>query len=157
MFKKFFRRIAGIEAIEAAKEAAEQLRIEAEAAARVAIEAAEKARVEAEKAKAAEEAAKLSPKERATAQSIPYVAVLDTHVNPEDIRNGFFDLDWNEYFIKELIEHGYGTENDPEEEVVDRWFRSLCEVILDSEGIQGTRYGGYINTSSIGNGKSVVY
>ena len=40
----------------------------------------------------AEEIAKLSPKERATANKEPWVAVLDTHVNNENVRNGFLNL-----------------------------------------------------------------
>lgn len=156
MFKKLFNRLTGVEAINASREAAERLKQEAEEAARQAIQDAEVAKSELKKLKEEEEAARVSPKERATAQSIPYVAVLDTHVNPDDIKNGFFDLDWNEFFIKELINNGYGTDADPEEEIVDRWFRDLCGEILDSEGIQGTRYGGYINTTSLGGGKASV-
>jgi len=156
MFKKLIDRITGVEAINAAREAAERLKQEAEEDAKKAIQEAELAKSELKKIKEEEEAARLGPKERATAQSMPYVAVLDTLVNPDDIKNGFFDLDWNEFFIKELIENGYGTEADPEEEIVDRWFRDLCGEILDSEGVQGTRYGGYINTTSIGNGKASV-
>lgn len=156
MFKKLFERLTGVEAINASREAAERLKQEAEEAAKQAIQEAELAKSELKKIKEEEEAARLGPKERATAQSMPYVAVLDTHVNPDDIKNGFFDLDWNEFFIKELIENGYGTEQDPEEEIVDRWFRDLCGEILDSEGVQGTRYGGYINTTSFGNGKASV-
>lgn len=156
MFKKLFNRLTGVEAINASREAAERLKQEAEETARQAIQDAEVAKSELKKLKEEEEAARLGPKERATAQSIPYVAVLDTHVNPDDIKNGFFDLDWNEFFIKELINNGYGTDADPEEEIVDRWFRDLCGEILDSEGIQGTRYGGYINTTSLGGGKASV-
>lgn len=156
MFKKLFQRLTGVESINAAREAAERLKQEAEEAAKKAIQEAEIAKAEVKKLKEEEEAARLGPKERATAQSMPYVGVLDTHVNPDDIKNGFFDLDWNEFFIQELIENGYGTDADPEEEIVDRWFRDLCGEILDSEGIQGTRYGGYINTTSLGGGKASV-
>ena len=49
-----------------------------------------------------EETAKLSAKEIATANKQPWVAVLDTHVNKDNIRNGFFELDWNEYFVLQL-------------------------------------------------------
>ena len=44
------------------------------------------------------------PKTTATALGEPWVAVLDTHVNPENPRNGFFELDWNEHFIVMLIQ-----------------------------------------------------
>lgn len=156
MFGKIIKRLTGVEAIEAARAEAERLKAEAEAAAVEAVKEAAKAKAEAEEAKRQEELAKQSPKDRATAQGMPYVAVLDTHVNKDNIRNGFFELDWNEFFIKDLVEAGYGTEEDPEEEVVDRWFRELCGNILEEEGIQGQRYGGYINVTPIEKGKSEV-
>ena len=53
------------------------------------------------------EQAKLDPKARATAKGEPYVAVLDTHVNKDNIRNGFFELDWNDLFIVQLKQAGY--------------------------------------------------
>ena len=41
-------------------------------------------------------------KEEATAKNEPWVAVLDTQLNPDNIKNGFFELDWNNQFIEEL-------------------------------------------------------
>ena len=41
-------------------------------------------------------------KEIATEKKEPWVAVMDTHVNKDNIRNGFFELDWNEYFVLQL-------------------------------------------------------
>ena len=39
---------------------------------------------------------------------------------------------------------GYGVENDPDEEVVDRWFRELCaNVVVDGD------YGGPLDTGSL--------
>lgn len=150
MIKNFFKKITGLEAIERAKaEALEE--------AKEAVRTAAKAKAEAEQAKKEEELAKLSPKERATAQGIPYVAVLDTHVNKDNLRNGFFELDWNEYFVVQLKQSGYGLEGDPDEEVVDRWFRSLCKDIAGEEGIDMTDRGaGYINVKKIAEGKSEV-
>ena len=42
---------------------------------------------------------KVDPKGAATRKKEPWVGVLETHVNSENIRNGFFELDWNKYFI----------------------------------------------------------
>jgi len=85
-----------------------------------------------------------SDKEIATRKKEPWVGVLNTHVNKENVRNGFFELDWNEYFIIQLREQGYGVEGDKDEEVVDRWFRELCaNVVVDGD------YGGPLNTGSI--------
>jgi hypothetical protein len=91
-----------------------------------------------------EESAKLSPKERATRKKEPWVGVLNTHVNKENVRNGFFELDWNEHFVLQLKQEGYGTNDDPDEEIVDRWFRELCaNVVVDGD------FGGPVNTGSL--------
>lgn len=104
-----------------------------------------------------EELAKLSPKERATKKGEAWVQVLDTHVNENDIRNGFFELDWNQQFVDELVQAGYGTEADPEEEVVDRWFRDIVSQMLVEDGMDpNSRGSGYINVSNLGDGKSEV-
>jgi hypothetical protein len=110
-----------------------------------------------EEAKSKEEEAKLSPKERATRKKEPWVAVLDTHVNKENIRNGFFELDWNEYFVLQLRQAGYGLEGDPEEEIVDRWFRELCAGVASENGIDMTDRGaGFINVTKLANGKAQI-
>jgi hypothetical protein len=91
-----------------------------------------------------EELAKLTPKDRATRKKEPWVGVLETHVNKDNIRNGFFELDWNEPFVLKLKQEGYGFDGDKDEEIVDRWFRELCaNVVTDGD------YGGPINTGVI--------
>ena len=117
---------------------------------------AEAARLAADEAKHQEELAKMTPKERATAKGEPWVAVLDTHVNKDNIRNGFFELDWNEQFVLQLKQEGYGYDGDPEEEIVDRWFRDLARNMLGEEGMDTNRGAGYINVVPIAQGKSEV-
>jgi hypothetical protein len=91
-----------------------------------------------------EELAKLSPKDRATRKNEPWVGVLNTHVNKDNVRNGFFELDWNEPFVLKLKQEGYGFDGDKDEEIVDRWFRELCaNVVVDGD------FGGPINTGVI--------
>ena len=109
-------------------------------------------------AKKAEETAKMSLKERATQRGDPWVAVLDTHVNKDNVRNGFFELDWNAEFIVQLKQAGYGFEGDPDEEVVDRWFRDLAGNMLAEAGqVDPSRtIGGYINVSRLPNGRAQV-
>ena len=108
-------------------------------------------------AQTAEQEAKMDPKTRATARGEPYVAVLDTHVNKENVRNGFFELDWNDLFIVQLKQAGYGFDGDPDEEIVDRWFRDLAGNMLAEAGQQPNRtIGGYINVNRLGNGKAEV-
>jgi hypothetical protein len=114
------------------------------------------AKVREEEAKKQEELAKLTPKERATARGEPWVSVLDTHVNKDNIRNGFFELDWNEYFIVQLKQAGYGFDGDPEEEIVDRWFRDIVKNMLSEEGLDASRGAGYINVIPINKNQSEV-
>ena len=123
--------------------------------------------IEAEEKRLAEEAAALeekemeqlkvrNPKEYATRRKEPWVNVLDVKVNEDNVRNGFFELDWNKYFIEQLIQSGYGEEADPEEEIVDRWFRDIVFNMLSEEGLDTSRGSGYINVVPIDKGKSEV-
>jgi hypothetical protein len=146
---KFIKKLFGIDKIEAEATEATRKKIEAEEASIKSIKAAEDA-------KEAERIAKLTPKERATEAKEPWVAVLDTHVNKDNIRNGFFELDWNEYFVLQLKEAGY--QGDTEEAVVDRWFQELCRGVGAEAGVDMERRGsGFINVNNLGDGKSEVY
>jgi hypothetical protein len=140
--KQFVKRIFGIEKLE--QEKAE------------ALASANEAKARENEAKKAEELAKMTPKARATAKGEPWVAVLDTHVNKENPRNGFFELDWNEQFVLQLKQAGYGFEGDPDEEIVDRWFRDLARNMLGEEGQDTTRGAGFINIVPLSQGKSEV-
>ena len=93
-------------------------------------------------------------KEAATKAGKPWVAVLDTQVNPDNIRNGFFELDWNNEFIEELIDAGYQGENP--EDIVDAWFKTIAMQILGEQGLDTAREMGYINVVPIYKGKSSV-
>jgi hypothetical protein len=93
-------------------------------------------------------------KELATKNGEPWVAVLDTQVNPENIRNGFFELDWNNEFIEQLLDAGYKGETN--EQIVDAWFRTIVMQMLDEEGLDTERDMGYINVVPIDKGKSSV-
>jgi hypothetical protein len=132
--KQWFKKITGIEA--------EEKRLAEEAAA---IEAKEM-----------ESLKKRDPKAYATKKKEPWINVLDVKINEDNVRNGFFELDWNEYFIAQLLEAGYGEEADPEEEVVDRWFRDIVFGMLEQEGLDTNRNAGYINVTPIAKGKSEV-
>lgn len=94
-------------------------------------------------------------KEFATKKKEPWVGVLNTHVNQENVRNGFFELDWNEYFIVQLKQAGYV--GDSEEAIMDQWFQDLCRNVGNEEGVDMEKRGsGYINVSSLGNGRSEI-
>jgi hypothetical protein len=142
MMKDFFKRLVGLDKLEAEKLALQEAR--------------DKAVAETAQAQAAEAQAKSTPKERATAKGEPWVSVLDTHVNKDNIKNGFFELDWNDLFIVQLKQAGYGFDGDPDEEIVDRWFRDIVRNMLAEEGMDTTRGAGYINVVPISQGKSEV-
>lgn len=132
--KNWLKRITGIEA--------EEKRI-----------AAEKTRIEQEELELIK---KKDPKEYATRKGEPWVSVLDVKINKENVRNGFFELDWNSIFIEELIKSGYGERGDLEEEIVDRWFRDIVYNMLSEEGLDTERGFGYINVIPISKGRSEV-
>ena len=132
--KQWLKKITGIEA--------EEKRIAEEAAAL--------------EAKEMESLKKRDPKAYATRRKEPWVNVLDVKVNQDNVRNGFFELDWNEYFIQQLVGEGYGTKDDPEEEIVDRWFRDIVFNMLSEDGLDINRNAGYINVVPIAKGKSEV-
>ena len=146
---KFIERLFGIDKIKARTEASLKQ-------AEDAMEVAKKATTAAELAQKAEETAKMTPKERATAKGEAWVAVLDTHVNKDNIRNGFFELDWNAEFVLQLKQAGYGFDGDPEEEIVDRWFKDLARNVLADEGQDTNRGAGFINVNKLADGKAEV-
>jgi hypothetical protein len=96
----------------------------------------------------------MKEKEQATAKGEPWVAVLDTKINQENIRNGFFELDWNNEFIEKLLDAGYKGETN--EQIVDGWFRTIAQNILQEEGLDPTRGAGYINTKNLSDDKSEI-
>jgi|TARA_B110000858_G_scaffold152399_1_gene173622 hypothetical protein len=93
-------------------------------------------------------------KEEATKLGKAWVAVLDTQVNPADIKNGFFELDWNNQFIEELLDAGYVGES--AEAIVDSWFKSIVIQMLADEGEDTDRDMGHIKIVPKSNGKSEV-
>lgn len=153
MFKNFFKKITGIAAIEESKRLAiaeaDALAKAAEERAQESMRLADEAKKQAEKAAQAEELAKMTPKERATKLGEPWIAVLNTHVNKDNVRNGFFELDWNEQFVLKLKQEGYGFDGDPDEEIVDRWFRELCANVVVDEGLETPVNTGVIDINSV--------
>ena len=136
--KKFIKKILGIDKIELAAEVALQAKLKEQLVVEETIRLA-----------------KLTPKERATEKEESYIAVLDTKVNKDNVRNGFFELDWNEYFIVELRLAGYNGDTD--EEIVDRWFQDLCRNIGNEAGVDmDGRGAGYVNVNNLGNGKAEI-
>lgn len=135
--QQFIKKIFGIDRLEKQKEQLQQERDQAVAETILAQERQQKALQ-------AEELALLSPKDRATRKKEAWIGVLNTHINKDSVRNGFFELDWNEHFVLQLKQEGYGEDGDKDEEIVDRWFRELCaNVVTDGD------YGGPVQTGSL--------
>jgi hypothetical protein len=83
------------------------------------------------KPKAKKTAPELSAKEQATAAGEPYVNILRIDVDPENINNGAFELDWNDKFVINLVKAGYKLNpNDTDADIVDRWFTQVCRNVV---------------------------
>lgn len=61
----------------------------------------------------------------------PYVNVLSMGVDPENVAQGYFELDWNDEFIKMLQSAGMTGKTD--EEIVNKWFNAVCRTVLLQE------------------------
>lgn len=150
MIKKFFKKITGIEKIELEQKKALELAKQAEES-RLSAELAKK------EAEEAARIAKLSPKELATEQGEPWVSVIEVHTDEKNMSNGFFELDWNHFFIVKLRSEGYGSDGDADEEIMDRWFRQVCYNVGVESGINmADRGAGYINVKPLANNKSEI-
>jgi len=74
---------------------------------------------------------KKSEKELATERGEPYVAILSMEIDPENMQQGSFELDWNDKFVANLVRAGYQmTAKDTDADIVDRWFTSVCRNIV---------------------------
>ena len=83
----------------------------------------------------------------------PMVKVLNMNVNPDNPRNGFFELDCNDEFENMLAQHVY--QGDSQEEIVDRWFQTLCRTIGNEQGIDVTG-SGYVQINRRDDGKTEI-
>ena len=103
--------------------------------------------------------AKKTPKEIATAAGEPWVNVLSMDIDPEEINNGAFELDWNEKFIANLVRAGYQAKpNEEEHVIIDRWFQNVCRnVALETyEQEQADPDIRYTQSRDLGNGYTEV-
>lgn len=106
-------------------------------------------------------AKKKSAKDIATEKGEPYVNILSMDIDPEDMQNGSFELDWNELFIARLVKAGYMMNpNDTDADIVDRWFTAVCRnVVLETyeqyEAMNPER-DRVVKTRNIGDGRTEV-
>lgn len=74
---------------------------------------------------------KKTEKELATERGEPWVAILSMEIDPENMQQGSFELDWNDKFVANLVRAGYQmTAKDTDADIVDRWFTAVCRNIV---------------------------
>ena len=70
-------------------------------------------------------------KELATEAKEPYVNVISVELDPDDVGNGAFELDWNDVFVARLVKAGFQMKkDDTDADIVDRWFQTVCKNII---------------------------
>ena len=102
-----------------------------------------------------------SAKDLATEKGEPYISIVSVELDPNDIGNGAFELDWNDKFITNLVRAGYQRKpNEDESVIVDRWFQDVCRNVVQENYEQWeanqpveTRV---VQKRDLGNGRSEV-
>lgn len=101
-----------------------------------------------------------SAKELATERGEPWVEIVSMDIDPNNLHQGSFELDWNEIFVARLVKAGYMAKpSDSDAEVVDRWFQNVCRhVVMETwEQEEAIRNSGiYVQSRDIGGGRSEV-
>ena len=99
-------------------------------------------------------------KQIATEASEPWVSVLRMDVDPNNLHQGAFELDWNEIFVARLVKAGYMMKpTDSDGEIVDRWFQNVCRhVVMETwEQEQAIKNSGmYVQKRDLGDGRSEI-
>lgn len=97
-------------------------------------------------------------KEIATENGEPWVNIESVELDPNNIGNGAFELDWNELFVAKLIRAGYKGKDDAQ--IVDQWFQDVCRnVVLETfEQMEANnpRPASGVKRRDIGDGRSEV-
>jgi len=108
-------------------------------------------------AEAVKEAAK-SAKQIATEKGESYVNMISMEVDPNDMQNGSFELDWNDKFVADLIRHGYQmSPKDTDSDIVDRWFTAVCRnVVLETFEQYEAMNNRVVKSRDVGDGRSEV-
>jgi len=104
-----------------------------------------------------------TPKEIATENSEPYINIVSVELDPNDIGNGSFELDWNDVFVARLVKAGYmQKKDDTDDQIVDRWFQSICRNILQENYEQWEANQPYdarprrVDRNDLGNGRTEI-
>jgi hypothetical protein len=103
--------------------------------------------------------AKKSARELATERGEPYVNIISIDVNPDNLHEGSFELEWNEKFVVNLVRAGYQMQpNEPEDVIVDRWFQNVCRhVVMETwEQEQAMNPQRYVRERNLGGGRKEI-
>ena len=100
-------------------------------------------------------------KEIATEKNEPYVAMVRMDIDPDNLHQGAFELDWNEIFVARLVKAGYMMKpDDVDADIVDRWFQNVCRHVVmetwEQEQAMIKGVGQYVSTRDIGGGRTEV-
>ena len=106
-------------------------------------------------------APKKSEKELATERGEPWVGILSMDVDPDNMHQGAFELDWNDKFVANLVRAGYqGKPEDTDAEIVDRWFQNICRHVVmetwEQEQAINPDANRVVQTRNIGGGRTEV-
>jgi hypothetical protein len=106
-------------------------------------------------------APKKTQKEIATEKGEPWVGILSMDIDPENMHQGAFELDWNDKFVANLVRAGYqGKPDDTDAEIVDRWFQNICRHVVmetwEQEQAMNPDANRVVQTRNIGGGRTEV-
>jgi hypothetical protein len=103
---------------------------------------------------------KKTEKELANERGEPYVNIVSMEIDPDNLHQGAFELDWNDKFVSNLVRAGYQMkQDDTDADIVDRWFQNVCRhVVMETwEQEEAMRNSGiYVRTTDLGNGRKEV-
>lgn len=104
----------------------------------------------------------LTEKEAYTQRGEPWVQVLRIDVDPNNLHQGAFELDWNDIFVARLVKAGYMMKkDDTDADIVDRWFQNVCRhVVMETweqeQAIAKSFSNQYVRQRDIGEGRSEI-
>ena len=104
---------------------------------------------------------KKSEKELATERGEPYVAILSMDINPDNLHEGAFELDWNDKFVANLVRAGYQMKaDDTDADIVDRWFQNVCRHVVmetwEQEQAMNPQSARFTQSRDLGDGRREV-
>jgi hypothetical protein len=104
---------------------------------------------------------KKTEKELATEKGEPWVGIISMDVDPDNMHQGAFELDWNDKFVANLVRAGYqGKPEDTDAEIVDRWFQNVCRHVVmetwEQEQAMNPDANRVVQTRNIGGGRTEV-